>query len=124
MTRRATMSVETGWLLVPAGGEGPNARMIFGRSELLGHPIGLTIGRHPALAERVLDEPSISRRHARLALDGGTLVVEDLNSLNGTLIDGEELEPFAPRRLGAGQTLTLGALDFRVELLGGDEAGR
>ena len=70
----------------------------------------------------MLDEPSISRRHARLALDGGVLVVEDLNSLNGTLVDGMELEPFAPRRLGPGQTLTLGAVELRVEALGDDEA--
>jgi pSer/pThr/pTyr-binding forkhead associated (FHA) protein len=113
------MSVETGWLLVsPAGSAG---RLVFGRSELMAHPLGLTIGRHPALSERVLDDPSVSRRHARLALDGGVLVVEDLNSLNGTLVDGEELEPFAPRRLGPGQLLTLGAVEFRLETLGDDE---
>lgn len=123
MSRRSrSMSVETGWLLVPPAG--PVRRLVFGRSELMAHPLGLTIGRHPALAERVLDEPSVSRRHARLALDGGVLVVEDLNSLNGTLVDGEELEPFAPRRLSPGQTLTLGAVELRLETLGDDEAER
>ena len=121
MKRSLTMSVETGWLLVGTDARDPSMRLIFGRSELMAHPIGLTIGRHPALAEKVLDEPSISRRHARLALDGGVLVVEDLNSLNGTLVDGVELEPFAPRRLGPGQTLTLGAVELRVEALGDDE---
>ena len=122
MKRPLTMSVETGWLLIGADVRDRSMRLVFGRSELMAHPIGLTIGRHPALSERVLDEPSISRRHDRLALDGGVLVVEDLNSLNGTLIDGMELEPFAPRRLAPGQTLTLGAVELRIEALGDDEA--
>jgi pSer/pThr/pTyr-binding forkhead associated (FHA) protein len=120
---RPGMSVETGWLLVPAGANGPSIRLVFGRSELEAHPIGLTIGRHHALAERVLDDPSISRRHARLALDGADLVIEDLNSLNGTAVDGEELDPFSPHRLAPGQTLVLGALEMRVEALGEDETG-
>src|ERR1700677_4907257 len=34
----------------------------------------------------LIDSPRVSRRHARIALDGGRVVVEDLGSRNGTRI--------------------------------------
>ncbi|HEX6144158.1 MAG TPA: FHA domain-containing protein [Geminicoccaceae bacterium] len=120
---RSGVALETGWILAGRCPDGAPVRFVFGTSELRARPGGLTIGRHPALSERVLDEPSVSRRHARLALDGGVLVVEDLSSLNGTLIDDRPLAPFAPRVLAAGQTLSLGAVDLEVEALAEDEAG-
>ena len=70
------------------------------------------LGRHPALCERVIEDPSVSRRHLRIGLDAGALFVEDLNSLNGTLLDGAEMPPFRPVPLRIDQMLTLG----RVEL--------
>ncbi|MGM0596096.1 MAG: FHA domain-containing protein [Myxococcota bacterium] len=50
------------------------------------------LGRSPDV-EIVVDDPSISRVHARLKLDqGGTLVVQDLRSTNGTFINGKEVK--------------------------------
>ncbi len=40
-----------------------------------------------------LDDFSISRRHARLTVDSGRLMVEDLASAAGTFINGERLSP-------------------------------
>lgn len=113
--------VERGWMLVGLGDERRPLRLVFGESALRAAPLGLAIGRHPALCERVIDEESVSRRHARLALDGRHLVVEDLNSLNGTSIDGRPLAPFVPEQLRPGQTLSLGAVDLEVRTL--DEDG-
>ncbi|MDA3864955.1 MAG: FHA domain-containing protein [Deltaproteobacteria bacterium] len=50
------------------------------------------LGRSPDV-EIVVDDPSVSRVHTRLKLDqGGTLVVQDLRSTNGTFINGKEIK--------------------------------
>lgn len=69
-----------------------------------------TIGRSPE-NDVVLDAPDISRRHARIERDGKHLRIYDLNSTNGTRVNGEaihisDLEPGDEIRLG-GQTLTV-----------------
>jgi hypothetical protein len=48
----------------------------------------LTIGRATDV-ELVLADPLASRRHARLALRGGRLVISDLGSTNGTRLNGD-----------------------------------
>lgn len=51
--------------------------------------IPLTIaGRHPD-AEIFLDDVTVSRRHAEIVRDGVAFSVRDLDSLNGTYLDGE-----------------------------------
>lgn len=41
----------------------------------------------------VIDDLSISRRHARLIIESGRLMVEDLGSAAGTFVDGHRVEP-------------------------------
>ncbi len=49
-----------------------------------------TIGRDEA-CELHLQDPKISRRHARVVAQHGTWYVEDLGSSNGTSVDGERV---------------------------------
>lgn len=51
----------------------------------------ITIGRHPD-CEVVLDDNSVSRRHAAISYADGHYFVEDLNSRNGTLVNGSEIQ--------------------------------
>ncbi len=47
----------------------------------------------------VIVRPNVSRHHAKLVLKNGGMVVEDLNSTNGTLLNGERVigsQPFGP----------------------------
>lgn len=54
-------------------------------------------------------ETKISRRHARIWREGETFLVEDLNSVNGTVInDSVRLAPRQPRDLKNGDKLRLG----------------
>ena len=79
--------------------EGPSA----GRQILLGGP--LVVGRGQE-AEVVLDDPRVSRRHVRISPHGGTAVVEDLQSSNGTFVNGNEL--YAPATIGPGDDILVG----------------
>lgn len=54
-------------------------------------------------------ETKISRRHARIYREGDTFLVEDLGSVNGTVVnDSVRLGPRQPRRLVNGDRLRLG----------------
>ena len=69
-----------------------------------------SIGRSPE-NDVVLNAPDVSRRHARIERSGKHLRIYDLNSTNGTRVNGEavhisDLEPGDEIRLG-GQTLTV-----------------
>ncbi|RKG71746.1 FHA domain-containing protein [Corallococcus sp. CA054B] len=59
-------------------------------------PGALTLGRaSPALGP--LQDPRMSRSHARVSFDGRRFWVTDLGSQNGTSVDGEPLPANAPR---------------------------
>ena len=120
---RSGAILEGGWVLEGADGDGRPVRLAFGETELAGAYLGLSVGRHPALCERVVADPSVSRRHVRLGMEGGGLFAEDLNSLNGTLVDGEAIPPFEPIPLAPGQTLALGRVVLTVSRLAGGGGG-
>jgi pSer/pThr/pTyr-binding forkhead associated (FHA) protein len=62
-------------------------------------------------ADVVLDDPGVSRRHAEIRVDDGDVVVRDLGSTNGTLVDGQRT-PSA--RLSDGSTITVGRTRITV----------
>lgn len=51
----------------------------------------VVIGRSPS-SDIVIDEPYVSSTHARLTLQGPALVLEDLGSTNGTLVNGHVID--------------------------------
>jgi ABC transport system ATP-binding/permease protein len=65
----------------------------------------LVIGRTPP-ADLVISNPEISRRHARILLQQGSCVLEDLGSSNGTFVNGQRLS--APQPLADGDEILLG----------------
>lgn len=70
-----------------------------------------TVGR-TARADFIVDAALISRIHCRLTADrSDQLVVEDLGSTNGTLVNGERIERVMLR---AGDRLTIGRIEFDV----------
>jgi len=75
------------------------------------------IGRDPG-SDLVLEDEEVSRRHAALkSLPGGRVEIEDLDSRNGTLVDGEQLT--APATLSGGETIELGTTTLTAEAEGG-----
>jgi pSer/pThr/pTyr-binding forkhead associated (FHA) protein len=68
-----------------------------------------TIGRAVG-ADFIIDAGLVSRVHCRLtALPGGGLEVRDLDSTNGTFVNGRRVETAL---LGSGDTLRVGRVDL------------
>ncbi|MCC5885558.1 MAG: FHA domain-containing protein [Gammaproteobacteria bacterium] len=76
---------------------------------------GDTIVGRSKQADLCLQEGFVSRRHARLWLESGRLMVEDLGSANGTFVNGERLTK--PMRLAPGDCVTFDAFDYFVEAI-------
>ncbi len=92
----------TAWLLGPAG------RIPIG-------PNGLTIGRNADNDIPLPDELLVSRWHAEITCQEGRFVLRDLESTNGTWVDGQRI---AQHVLAPGNRVQIGA----VEWLFGDAA--
>jgi hypothetical protein len=73
----------------------------------------------------VINDPNVSRRHARISRTDGGFVVEDLGSTNGTLLDGA---PIDRERIEGGDELTFGQSTARfirrIDSPGEESGGR
>jgi DNA-binding winged helix-turn-helix (wHTH) protein len=74
------------------------------------------IGRDPD-AHVFLDHPSVSRRHARLSITAGRVTLEDLNSRNGTCVDGCGIT--APTELHDGTIIGVGPMTLTFVSMSG-----
>jgi pSer/pThr/pTyr-binding forkhead associated (FHA) protein len=70
-----------------------------------------TIGRAPENSIQ-LNEPSVSRRHAELMLAGENCYLKDLDSTNGTLVNGQ---PVATVQLRSGDRIRFGKVEACYE---------
>jgi len=62
----------------------------------------ITIGRDDAVADACITiDRYISRKHAKLRADEGSLLISDLASRNGTRLDGKTVDGEAPLAIGA-----------------------
>jgi hypothetical protein len=73
---------------------------------------GAVLGRGDA-AEIRLNDPFASSRHARVLVQGGVVVLEDLGSTNGTYLNEEQLHGIAP--LHQGDHVRIGDSEFTYE---------
>jgi hypothetical protein len=80
---------------------------------------GMKVGRS-APAEIVLPHSSVSREHCVIGLANDELVVSDLNSTNGTYIDGARIS--RATILPPGSVLRVGQVSLRHEVRSGVEA--
>src|ERR1043166_3858873 len=71
----------------------------------------MLVGRAPTCDVPVFD-PTISRRHAELALVSGGVEITDLGSSNGTFVNGDRV---TKRTARGGDTVTFGKVVFRLQ---------
>ena len=72
----------------------------------------LVVGRAPT-SDVVIADPSVSRRHAELSATSGSVSLRDLDSANGTLVNGVKS---ASSAIAPGDVVTFGAVPFRAVL--------
>ncbi|MCK5720882.1 MAG: trypsin-like peptidase domain-containing protein [Thiomargarita sp.] len=76
---------------------------------------GITIGRNQQLCDYSIPEKKLSRKHLRLSYQKNGILIEDLNSGNGTYIDNQRLKPGKPKILNIGSHLNLAnVITFRL----------
>ena len=71
---------------------------------------GAIVGRSPFESSVVLDHPEVSRRHFRLLVQEGSIMIEDLDTTNGTRLDDVPLTPGESVPLPRSGTLEVGGL--------------
>jgi pSer/pThr/pTyr-binding forkhead associated (FHA) protein len=71
----------------------------------------VVIGRSPG-ADIVINAGYVSGRHARFSIFNDSLVVEDMGSTNGTVVNGNQIS--APITLQAGDLVSIGDVTMRV----------
>jgi hypothetical protein len=63
-------------------------------------------------ADIVINGDFVSNRHTRITPVGADLIIEDLGSTNGTLVDGHRIE--TPIQLRTGDLIAIGDVTLRV----------
>lgn len=81
--------------------------------------VPLSLGQHTfgrkADNDIVIADPYVSGRHGVVTVTEHAITITDTGSTNGTLVDGEKLEPNVPRVLTSESVIRLGNLEFRAE---------
>lgn len=72
----------------------------------------LTIGRDLGNAV-VIEHPTVSRFHAHILLEKGSYLITDLNSTNGTFVNGQPITTSA--KLSVGDLIRIGASNFSFQ---------
>jgi pSer/pThr/pTyr-binding forkhead associated (FHA) protein len=85
----------------------------FGQNAVLVTGEGVLIGRE-ASCHVALSDARASRRHARVSLHDGHVLVEDLGSSNGTFVNGERI--VGSRWLREGDTLMIGTTQLELAM--------
>jgi serine/threonine protein kinase len=123
--RDAPPATQPGAALIVVSPDGDSRRIPFGEGG------AVTIGRSAANDVQLADTAA-SRHHARVAFDGQTVTVTDLNSTNGTYLQDSRLLPGIVHPWPAGVALRIGShwLKYETEeaavpsILSGTPSGR
>jgi len=89
------------------------ALLISGGKRLVVGPAGVTVGRSRQ-CDVTLDDPNVSRTHAEIRPRGGSWVLTDLGSTNGSRLNGRRLD--GPEVLKPGDEIELGTSRIKFEL--------
>jgi len=84
-----------------------------GRNVRIEEGMDITLGR--AFDNTILiDDTSVSRHHAAIRWKKGMLYITDLNSTNGTMVNGEKVEQGLFYELNYADQVTIGNVAFKV----------
>jgi pSer/pThr/pTyr-binding forkhead associated (FHA) protein len=72
----------------------------------------MTFGRRPDVDVVLTGDSFVSGRHAAISYEGDGFIVTDLDSTNGTRLNGQKLAPNKPERLKDGDEIIMGKTVF------------
>ena len=75
--------------------------------------VPFTIGKHQGLSDACIDKATVSRLHARIDRKEGVYILTDLNSTNGTSVNGYQLQANETVSLGNGDSVYLADVGFK-----------
>jgi hypothetical protein len=103
ITREKTVTISYGIIKFTSG--------VLAGQEFEVKPEGTYIGREPSLAQIVVADPRISKRHVWIGVRDGMFKVVDQESRNGTFINDPRSERVTESTLNPGDTVILGESD-------------
>jgi uncharacterized protein YneF (UPF0154 family) len=74
-------------------------------------PAGAYIGREPSLAQIVVSDPRISKRHLWVGIRDGAVTIVDQESRNGTFVNDPRSERVHEAKLNSGDVVIMGESD-------------
>jgi pSer/pThr/pTyr-binding forkhead associated (FHA) protein len=89
------------------------ALLLMGGKRLIVGPAGATLGRSRQ-CDVTVDDPNVSRTHAEVRPRGGSWVLSDLGSTNGSRLNGHRVE--GSEVLKPGDEIELGTTVLQFEL--------
>jgi len=72
------------------------------------------IGKSRKSADCIIDDSTISRVHLRINEESDGYYIEDLNSTNGTFLNGEKVKPHMPLKITVGDSIRLSKIEYIV----------
>jgi len=99
---------------LPSAGYSPASIEVLWRKEAFPLTDGEHIAGRDAECSLIIDGTTVSRRHARVTVSHGAARIEDLDSTNGTHVNGTRIS--APTRLSPGDEFALGSEVLRLRL--------
>ena len=94
----------------------PKLSLMFDNKLVREVPVGsrpVTIGRAPD-NDLSVDNLAVSSYHAKVYFEAGRMVIEDLNSLNGTWVNGIRIHPGQHHPLNAGDVVQIGTVQLKL----------
>ncbi len=77
------------------------------------YPDRVSVGR-ARNCDLVMRDPSISKLHAHFRVGGPTLELVDIDSQNGTRVNGRQLAPHQPATVASGDTILFGSVAAKL----------
>ena len=103
ITRENTVAISYGYIKFVSG--------VLAGERFDVEPEGTYIGREPSLAQIVVSDPRISKRHLWIGVRDGLVRIIDQDSRNGTFINDPKSERITEALLNPGDTVILGESD-------------
>lgn len=75
----------------------------------------IVIGKLEKNVDVVINDQSVSRIHAKCELSGEKCYIEDLNTTNGTYINGRRLIPYKLEELNVGDKVIFGCVEYIIK---------